>query len=119
MRKTARRLKNGLGAAIRGLRETLIKETSFKTMVFIAVFVVAAMFFFPTTRTEKISLLLMIFAVLGLELVNSAIERFLNIISPEHNEKVRIVKDLMAAIVLVASTGAAIIGLMIFGNYIF
>ncbi len=115
---TARTIK-GFQAAWAGLKETLIKEISFKIMAAAAITVLFLMFIFPTSRAEKISLLLMIFAVLGIELVNSAIERFLNLINPAADEKVRIIKDLMAAIVLVASLGAAIIGIIIFWPYLF
>ncbi len=109
-----RKLKNSLKAAFNGLKDTLIKEESFKIMLVIAVLVLAAMFYFPTSRLEKIALLLMIFSVLTLELINSVIERILDFLHPLPDEKIKIIKDLTAAIVLVASFGAAIIGLIIF-----
>ncbi len=83
-------------------------------MLLIAVLVVVAMFYFQTSRLEKVALLLIIFSVLTLELINSVIERILDFLHPLPNEKIKIIKDLMAAIVLVASFGAAIIGLIIF-----
>ena len=52
-------------------------------------------------------------------MVNIVIERLLDFLHPAHHEEVRVIKDLMAAIVLIASFGAAIIGLMIFWPYIF
>ncbi len=108
------KLINSFKAAFSGLKNTLIKETSFKIMLLIAVLVVVAMFYFQTSRLEKVALLLIIFSVLTLELINSVIERILDFLHPLPNEKIKIIKDLMAAIVLVASFGAAIIGLIIF-----
>ena len=79
--------------------------------------VLAAMFYFPTSRTEKAVLLTMIFAVLGLELINSVFERFLDFLQPKNDERVRKIKDVMSAIVLLAALGSVIIGLVVFLPY--
>ncbi len=113
-----KKLSNGFKAAFEGFRETLVHERAFKVMLVVALLVVAAMFYFPTSRLEKVVLLAAVFAVLVLELLNSVVERVMNFLSPEHNEQARLVKDLMAAIVLLASIGAAIIGIIIFLPYI-
>ncbi len=113
-----KKLSNSFRAAWRGLKDVLIKEKSFKIMIIIAFFVIAAMFYFSISRIEKVALLIMIFSVLIFELINSVIERFLNFLHPLPSEQVKIIKDLMAAIVLVVSIGAAIIGLVIFLPYL-
>lgn len=114
-----KKLSNGFKAAFEGFRETLIYEKSFKAMLIISLIVVAAMFYFPTSRLEKVVLLALVLAVLVLELINATVERIMNFISPEWQKEVRIIKDLMAAIVLLASIGAVIIGIIIFAPYIF
>jgi undecaprenol kinase len=108
----------GFRAAFDGLRETIIFERSFKTMIMIAALVATAMFYFPTSRMEKIVLLFAILSVLILELINSAVERIMDVVTSEHDDRIRVIKDLMAAIVLLASFGAAIIGILIFLPYI-
>ncbi|MEK7555382.1 MAG: diacylglycerol kinase family protein [Patescibacteria group bacterium] len=113
-----RKLKNSFIAAFSGLKDTLLEERSFKIMFITAFLVVATMFYFPTSRIKKVALLLMIFSVLILELINSIIERLLDFIHPFPNGQVKIIKDLMAAVVLVVSIGAAIIGLVIFLPYL-
>ena len=114
-----KKLRKSLGHATNGLRETLIHERNFKIMLGAAFAIVGAMFYLPTSRAEKAILATTIFAVLTLEMVNVVIERLLDFLHPAHHEEVRVIKDLMAAIVLIASFGAAIIGLMIFWPYIF
>ncbi|MBZ1348715.1 MAG: diacylglycerol kinase [Candidatus Liptonbacteria bacterium] len=111
---SAKNLINSFRCAISGFWEVLIHEPSFRYMVVIAVFVLIAMFIFPTSRMEKVAVLTMIFAVLCLELINSVFERFLDFLQPEYDERVRIIKDAMSAIVLVVSLGAAIIGIIVF-----
>ena len=114
-----KKLRKSFGHATNGLRETLIHERNFKIMLGMAFVVVGTMFYFPTSRAEKAILATTIFAVLTLEMVNIVIERLLDFLHPAHHEEVRVIKDLMAAIVLIASFGATIIGLMIFWPYIF
>ena len=116
MKKTAQK---SFEYATNGLRETLIHERNFKIMLGMALALVGTMFYLPTLRAEKAILATTIFAVLTLEMVNIVIERLLDFLHPAHHEEVRVIKDLMAAIVLIASFGAAIIGLMIFWPYIF
>ncbi|MFN7088232.1 MAG: diacylglycerol kinase [Candidatus Paceibacteria bacterium] len=106
------------GVAWNGIWHTLIKEPAFKYFILAAVLVIIAMLYFPTSRTEKGVLLTMIFAVLTLELINAALERFLDFLQPGEDPRVRIIKDLLAAIVLVAALGAAAIGTLIFWPYI-
>ena len=114
-----KKLRKSFGHAANGLKETLIHERNFKIMLGAALAIIAAMFYLPTSRAEKAILATTIFAVLTLEMVNIVIERLLDFLHPAHHEEVRVIKDLMAAIVLIASFGAAIIGLMIFWPYVF
>lgn len=107
-----------LKAAGNGIMETLIHERNFKIMLAIAFVIVGAMFYFPTSRVEKAILATVIFSVLTLEMVNVVIERLLDFIHPGHHDEVRIIKDLMAAIVLIASFGAMVIGAIIFWQYL-
>lgn len=106
-------------AAWNGFKDVMVHEHTFQKMVIAAVGVTALMFIFPTTRNEKAILLLMVFAVLTLELINSVIERIMDFIHIEQHEKVREIKDLMAAIVLTVSAAAVSVGLVIFWPYIF
>ena len=113
------RLWNSFKAALCGFRDVLRFENSFRIMALVAFVVVLMMFYFPTTRTEKAVLLTAIFAVLGLELVNSVVERILDFIHAEQHMKIRHMKDLMAAIVLLAVVGAGAIGILVFWPYVF
>ncbi|MBI2633723.1 MAG: diacylglycerol kinase [Parcubacteria group bacterium] len=101
-----------------GIFETLAEEPAFKYFVLAAILVIAAMLYFPTSRTEKGLLLTMIFAVLTLELINSVMERFLDFLQPNDDARVRVIKDLLSAIVLIAALGAAAIGILIFWPYL-
>jgi len=52
--------------------------------------------------------------VLGAELFNHAIERLATIVSAEHNEDIRFIKDVAAAGVLIIALGAIAVGALVF-----
>jgi len=121
MEQNNRRKKNiflSLRNAWRGTWTVLVQEPAFKYMAAAALLVIGAMLYFPTSRTEKAVLLVMIFSVLGLELINSVMERFLDFLQPSHDPRVRIIKDLLSAFVFLIALGAAVIGILIFWPYL-
>lgn len=69
---------------------------------------------FKITTSEWLHLTLIISFVLILELINTAIEETINIISPEIQERAKIAKDVSAGAVLVASIAAFFVGLLLF-----
>jgi undecaprenol kinase len=52
--------------------------------------------------------------VLAMELLNTALEYFTDLLKPRLHHYVLVIKDTMAAAVLITSLGALIIGLIIF-----
>ena len=107
-----RRFIKALKDAARGIREAFV-EQSFRTLFVIAVIVGACLFFFPLSSAERGVLVLVIVLVLSLELINSQIERVLDILRPDYDEEVRKMKDISAGAVLVASIGAVVVGTII------
>ena len=114
---TEKDLRRSFHAAARGLAEALRLEPAFKYLVAAAIAVIAAMFYFDTSRTENAVLILVSISVLALEVINSLFERLLDIVQPTEDERVRRIKDLMAGLVLLASFGATGIGIVIFLPY--
>jgi undecaprenol kinase len=102
------------GHAWRGLLVCFRGERSFRVQVAVALAVTASMFIFPLTRNERLILLVVIAWVLVLELMNSSVERLVDIFKPRLDEYAKEVKDLMAGAVLLASLFALVIGAMIF-----
>jgi diacylglycerol kinase len=100
-------------AASRGLKDVLRMEPTFKYMVAAAMVVVAAIFYFDMSRTEIALLILISITMLALEVINTLFEKTLDIIQPQYDEQVRRIKDLMSGLVLLASIGAAALGILI------
>lgn len=66
------------------------------------------------SSAEWIAVVVAIGIVFAAETFNSAIERVADMVQPERDERVRIIKDLCAGAVLVCAISAAIVGCIIF-----
>ncbi len=70
------------------------------------------------TTQELIIIALAVILVLGAEMMNSAIEAVVDILSPEFSEKARIAKDIAAGAVLITAFGAAVLGYFVLFPYV-
>lgn len=66
------------------------------------------------TQTEAIALLIAVSLVWITEMLNTCIEKALDIITEEYHPKIKIIKDISAGAVLVAAIAALLIGLFVF-----
>lgn len=105
--------------ALRGLRYVIANEKNFQNELAVGLLVVVAMIYFQVTRAEMVVLFIVIMGVLIMELLNTIMERIVDILKPRVHPYARLVKDLMAAGVLLTAILAIIIGLIIFVPYIF
>lgn len=105
--------------AWKGIVFVFRNEQNFRIQLFVAILVLSATFFFGLKRSEIVVILLLICLILVLEMLNSALERFADVLKPRLHEQIRVVKNITAAIVLVASVGALVIGTIIFYPYLF
>jgi len=93
-------------------------ERSLRFHAVALVLVVVLGFVLQVTAGEWCLLLLCIGLVVSAELMNTAIERLTDLVSPGFNEKAGQVKDLAAGAVLAASIVAAVVGALIFGKHL-
>lgn len=104
--------------ALKGLAMALKTEQSFRLQTLAAVLIIILMFVLGVRNWEKVALILVISWVLVLELINSVLERMVDILKPRLHFEVEAVKDIMAAIVLLSSLTALGVGLIIFIPYL-
>lgn len=103
-----------LWAALRGLRAAFLEEESLQLQIIAAGGVLALGWFVSVTKTELIILIFTITLVITLELVNSVVERILDMIKSEHHPIVKDAKDIMAGAVTISALAAFTIGIIIF-----
>ena len=100
--------------AFNGIRYFFKTERNGKIPACVAAFVLLTGFYFNLSSIEWIFILLCIGAVLGLEMVNSALEHLCNLVHNEYHPIIKTIKDLAAGAVLFTSIISVIIGLIIF-----
>ena len=95
------------------------REQNIRVEVAAALLVIAAMIIAQVKIWEAVVLVIMISGVLILEVLNTALEQLINMLKPRVHPKARILKDLMAGAVFLASISAAAVGILIFWPYVF
>lgn len=101
--------------ALRGIRETLRNERNFKIQMGVAAAAFLAGWWSNLSTGEWLWLSLSFALVLGMELLNTAIEAFCDVVSPGYHPLVRKAKDAAAGAVLVSAVFALLVGIVIFG----
>lgn len=103
-----------VGYAFKGLFLLLRTESSIKIQFVIALLVTVAGFYFEISTTEWIMQLFAIGMVMGIEGLNTAIEKLSDYIQPKEDPKIGFIKDISAGAVMIVSIIASIIGLIIY-----
>lgn len=116
MDELKKRIKS-FGYAFKGIASCLKKEHNAWIHCMAIVIVSACGFHFHITPTEWCIVLLCFGLVLSAEAFNTAIERLVNLVSPDFHPMAGDVKDVAAGAVLICAIFAAIIGCIIFIPY--
>lgn len=117
MHEEIAKIKRSFSHAIDGLVYAVKRERNFRIELVIAFFVLAMIFIFKVKSWEAIVLVLMIMWVLITELTNTVLERVVDMLKPRIHPYARLIKDIMAAVVLISSVVAVIVGVIIFYPY--
>lgn len=105
------------GYAWKGIQSCVGKEQNLSFHLIAAMAVIIAGIVLGITRTEWIMVVMCIGTVIAAELFNTAIEKLVDLVSPERHPVAGQVKDIAAGAVLICAVAAAIIGLIIFIPY--
>ncbi len=98
-----------LGYALAGIREGLVREQSFRIQSLAGVVVIAALVLLRPTPIWWAIFVFLIFSILALELMNTALERLVDRLHPGQHESIRLAKDCAAGAVLLMSFASVII----------
>lgn len=107
------------GYAWKGIRCCVGKEQNLSFHLIATVVVLITGGWFGITRTEWAIVLLCIGMVIAAELFNTAIEKLVDLVSPERHPLAGQVKDIAAGAVLVCAVAAAVAGMVVFLPYVF
>lgn len=114
-----RRRANSFRFAWDGIRRFFVQEHNSWIHLATTITVFVAAKWFHLSRMEVISLIIVTGVVWVAEILNTAIEKIMDFISPQQSGEVKYIKDLSAAAVLIASLAALVTGAFIFIPKIF
>ncbi len=100
--------------AIEGIIYVLRTQRNMQWHFLVAFVVLFASIFLGFQKTQFLALIFAIAFVLVAELINTAIESTVDIVSTIHDPLAKIAKDVAAAAVLLASINAIVIGILVF-----
>ncbi len=100
--------------AINGLWQVFTTEANMKIHLVIMALVIFFGVLFSLSVTEWLICLLCFGMVTGMEMMNTALEKWVDFVSPEYHEAAGRAKDIAAGAVLIVAFFAAIAGLIIF-----
>ncbi len=103
--------------ASRGVVNLLKTQQNARIHLVFAIAVATLGYILSITRIEATILFFAVTFVISMEIINTAIEKLLDIVNPESSKSVEFIKDAMAGAVLIASIIALVVTVLIFTPY--
>ncbi|MCA6422476.1 MAG: diacylglycerol kinase family protein [Flavobacterium sp.] len=107
------RLKS-IGFAFRGAIKLITTEHSVMVQSSLVIIMIIAGFVFHISREEWMMQILAFGLVLGIESMNTAVEKIADFIHPEFHDRIGFIKDIAAGAVMFAALAAVAVGLLIY-----
>lgn len=100
--------------AYNGLKLAMAHERNMRIHILVVTMCIVLGIAFRLDALRWIMLVIAVGMVLMAELMNTAVENMVDMVTPEYSEKAKIIKDIAAGSVLIASAAAAVIGILVF-----
>lgn len=104
--------------AWRGFVTLIMTEQNARVHLVAAILVAIAAIYCHLGRLELAIIFFAVTLVFTIEIMNTAIEKFLDIVHPSNHYQIRYIKDAMAGAVLISAFIALIVGILIFYPYL-
>lgn len=113
-----KRLVKSFNYALEGILYTLKTDQNLIIHFSVAILVIIASIFFRVNPFELGLVFIMILLVISAEMINTAMEKMVDLITKEHRVEAKIAKDVSSGMVLLTVAGAIIVGILIFTPYL-
>ncbi|HJV17581.1 MAG TPA: diacylglycerol kinase family protein [Bacillales bacterium] len=100
--------------AIAGIQNAILNERNIRIHLFISALVIFFSISFSITKVEWLFVLIAIGGMISLELINTAIERLVDLVTLEFHPLAKQAKDLAAGAVFIYAIFSVIVGIIIF-----
>ncbi len=108
-----------IGFAVKGAFKLVSTEHSVMVQFSLMILMILAGFYFHISREEWMLQILAFGLVLGIEGLNTAVEKIADFIHPEFHNRIGFIKDIAAGAVLFAAFSAIAVGALIYVPKIF
>lgn len=105
--------------AINGVIWMLKSERNFQLEIFGLIINLFLIIFLKLSAFDAAIILIVSFAVLSLEILNTCVEKICDIIQPEYDERIKIIKDIAASSVVLMAIASVFVGILIYWKYLF
>ena len=112
--KDKRKFSGSIKNCLEGINFVITNESNFKKEIAIGIIALLLSYILKISRIEFIIILIMIALVLTSEIINTSIEKVVDLYTKDYNNLAKIAKDVSAGSVLVMSIFSLLVGAIIF-----
>lgn len=107
------------GNAFRGIFGMMRSERNFQLHILALILNLFLIVFLELNSTDAALILMVCFAVMSAEILNTAIEKICDFIQPEFDGRIKFIKDISAGAVMLMAILAVVVGFLVYPKYIF
>ena len=105
--------------AITGVISMLKSERNFQIEIIALIVNLFLIVYLQVTELEAALILVVSFAVLSLEVLNTCVEKICDIIQPKYDLRIKTIKDIAAGSVFLMAMASVVVGVLIYSKYLF
>ena len=105
--------------AIKGIVWMLKSEKNFQLEILALLINLFLIVYLQVNSTDTAIIIIVCFSVLSLEILNNCVEKICDMIQPEYDERIKIIKDIAAASVLLMAIASVFVGILVYYKYLF
>lgn len=105
--------------AISGVFWMLKSERNFQIEVFALLINLFLIVILKVSSVDAAIIIAVSFTVLGLEILNTCVEKICDIIQPDFDQRIKIIKDMAAGSVFLMAMASVVVGVLIYAKYLF
>lgn len=104
--------------AINGVIWMLKSERNFQLEIFGLIINLFLIVYLQLNNIDTAIILIVSFAILSLEILNTCVEKICDILQPEYDERIKIIKDIAAGSVVLMAIASVFVGILIYWKYL-
>lgn len=105
--------------AISGVFWMLKSERNFQIEVFALLINLFLIVILKVSTVDAAIIIVVSFTVLSLEILNTCVEKICDIIQPDFDQRIKIIKDMAAGSVFLMAMASVVVGVLIYAKYLF